>query len=153
MNMNGNDDLTGITDPPEGSPPVTFADPSEDEILPVVLGPPIKINPIALDEAQMLLRNYLASAQTPASPVKGVYLDRSQLEAMNKLVEADPALHGFRLFFGREGTGVNVGIVVGVDEANTDQVTKKIYKTMSAKTGPCPPVCDKNSPIKGAEMS
>jgi hypothetical protein len=149
MSTNGNGEVIDPKEPPQTDPPIAAGEnlPSE-EITPGLIGPPIHIQPVAVDDAKVLLRNYQATAVTPVVPVKGVYLDRSQFEAMKQLVADDPNLPGFRIFFGKETTGVNVGIVVGVDGNNTDQVTKRMFKTDSAKTGPCPPVCDKNSPIK-----
>ncbi len=105
------------------------------------------ITPITDTEAKTLLTKYISTAVKPTSPVKGVFLDRQQLDAMNKLVQENPAVPGFRVFFGMEVSGAKVGIVVGVNDANQDQVTRSIFKTLSPKTGPCPPVCDQASPI------
>ena len=105
------------------------------------------ISLVSATDANTLLKAYLTNADTPARPVNGMFLDLQQLNAMNTLAGKNPNLSGFRLYFGREKTGVQVGLVVGVDSHNVDLITNSIYKTDSPKTGPCPPVCDVSSPI------
>ena len=102
---------------------------------------------ISASDANLLLKEYLKTAGTPALPVKGVFLDRKELEALNQLAGENPGLAGFRIYFGKEKTGLLVGIVVGVDANYADVAGSNIYKTDSPKTGPCPTVCDKSSPI------
>ena len=114
---------------------------------PGLTDPPEGVMPITIEDAKILFQNYQASAERPAVPVKGVLLDRAQLAAMNTLLKDNPTLSAFRVFFGKETSGDQVGIVVGVDENNADLISRGIYKTLSSKTGPCPPVCDKASPI------
>lgn len=106
-----------------------------------------EIAPVTVAEANAMLKAYLSTAVKPTVPVKGVFIDRQQLDAMNRLVGEMPSLPGFRIYFGKEKTGVQVGIVTGVDEKNLDVVSMTIYKTESPGTGPCPPNCDKESPI------
>lgn len=153
MSTHVNGEPVDPIEPLQTDPPIASGEnAAEEEIDPVIIGPPIKINPIAIDDARILLRNYQASAATPAVPVKGVFLDRSQFEAMKQLVEANPKLPGFRVLFGRETAGSNVSIVLGVDGNNRDLVNNQIYVTQSPKTGPCPPICDATSPINQGDM-
>ena len=108
---------------------------------------PLGSTAISSANANILLKEYLKSADSPASPIKGVYLDKRELDAMNQLAGENPGLSGFRIYFGKESTGVMVGVVVGVDANYNDVVTGNIYKTDSPKAGPCPTICDKTSPI------
>ena len=86
---------------------------------------------------------------TNTAVFKTFYLDRQQLEALNMLAGKNSALAGFRLYLGRDEHGMLVGMVVGVDEKNADLVSDGIYKTGTIKSGPCPDICDKESPISG----
>ena len=110
---------------------------------------PGTVAPISAKEANLLLTNYLKTADTLHKPLKGFYLDRQQLEALNMLAGKNSALAGFRLYLGRDEHGMLVGMVVGVDEKNADLVSDGIYKTGTIKSGPCPDICDKESPISG----
>ena len=94
-----------------------------------------------------MLKKYLVSAPVPVTAVKGVYLDRNQLNAMNRLVQENPAVKGFRVYFGKDANNQLTGIVLGTDDNQHDLTTNSIYKTDSAGTGPCPPICDTASPI------
>jgi hypothetical protein len=106
-----------------------------------------EVSPILATDANTLLKEYLKTAGTPAKPINGVFLDKQELEAMNRLAGENPNLAGFRIYFGKETSGLLVGLVVGVDDNYSDLTANSIYKTDSPKTGPCPPVCDKNSTI------
>jgi hypothetical protein len=123
MRTNDSEEAAGQTDLPEGLVRVTAG------------------------EAQALVKHYTETAETPAVPVKAVFLDLLQLAAMNELVAENPSLAGFRVYFGLESNGAGVGVVVGVDARNTDLSTQGIYKTLSVNSGPCPPNCDRESPI------
>jgi hypothetical protein len=102
---------------------------------------------VTAEEAQTLVKQYIATTETPAVPVQAVSLDLIQLAAMNELVAENPSLLGFRVYFGRETGGAPVSIVVGIDARNADLASRSIYKTLSAGSGPCPPNCDRESPI------
>jgi hypothetical protein len=105
---------------------------------------------ITATEAHSYLVNYLASTDAPASRAKGFYLDLNQLAAMNLLAKNDSGVKGFRVYFGKatkEKSAPVFGIIVGVNDNGQDLYLKSIYRTDSPKTGPCPPVCDIDSPI------
>jgi hypothetical protein len=108
---------------------------------------PLGSTAITATNANTLLKAYLTTADTPATPVKGVFVDRRALDAMNQLAAENSGLAGFRIYFGKQATGLQVGIVVGVDANYADVVTGHIYQTDSPKAGPCPTICDKTSPI------
>jgi hypothetical protein len=135
----GIENETGET-PPEPTDPPVGVDPYTD--------PPVGVTPITIEYAKTLVKNYQNTAETPVIPVKGVFLDKVQLAAMTKLAADFPGLSGFRIFFGKETTGLKVSVVVGVDKSGKDVfAVNGIYKTTSPGSGPCPPVCDQTSPI------
>jgi len=108
---------------------------------------PGKISP---QDAHTFVQNYLAGTDAPSSRPKGVYLDLAELAAMNQLINEDATLKGFRVYFGKalpDRSSPVFGIVVGVNDKDQDLYLKTIYRTDSPKTGPCPPICDVNSPI------
>jgi hypothetical protein len=108
---------------------------------------PEAFTPVTVAEANALFLGYFKTATKPDSPVKGFFLDRNQLEALNQLGQETPDAPGFRVYLGREKEGSLVGILVAVDKNNIDLVVKGVFKTASAVTGPCPTVCDSQSPI------
>jgi hypothetical protein len=100
--------------------------------------------------AKQLFFNYYNSPGPIPERVKGFFVDRLQLIAMNNLVEFDSTLAGFRLYLGKSDADEPVGIVVGVAEVRgklSDVKNGRIYKTASVKSGPCPFICDESSPI------
>jgi hypothetical protein len=109
--------------------------------------PQSSVTVITAADAHALLNRYLMTAPASTTPIKGFYLDLQQLDAMNRLVKENPALAGFRLYLGKAVNDIPVGIVVGVDNKGSDATTNSIYKTDSQKSGPCPTICDQNSPI------
>ena len=107
----------------------------------------VAVSAISPSDANTIVKHFLSTATTPTVPTKGFYVDLQQLEAMNKLMKENASLAGFRLYLGRGADEAQVGIVVGVDSKGIDATMNTVYKTNSPKTGPCPPVCDQNSPI------
>jgi hypothetical protein len=114
---------------------------------PVRPAPGAGIIVITVAEAHGFVNNYLKDAAPINQVVKGFTIDKAQLAAMKSLSEENPALTGFRIYFGKDNSAKRVGIVVGVDNAGKDAVTGSILNTESQNLSPCPPVCDVNSPI------
>ena len=110
---------------------------------------PGTVTSITASEANALLSNYLKTADTIHKPLKGFFLDEQELEALNMVAGKNPTLAGFRIYFGKDPKGMLVGMVVAVDDKNADLISNGIYKTGSVKTGPCPVICDMESPISG----
>jgi len=112
------------------------------------------LNPILTAEANRLFHNYYDKAVIIDEKIKGFYVDRPQLEALNELAK-NTTLVGFRIYLGKTlpTSSDTVAIIVGVtnrmedDAPSTTGVVGKIYRTESRKTGPCPPMCDRTSPI------
>jgi hypothetical protein len=79
--------------------------------------------------------------------LKGFAIDKAQATVISSMLTATPSVAGFRLYFGNDPSGNRVAIIVGIN-ANGSDLTNNIYTTRaSANVGPCPTVCDANSPI------
>lgn len=103
--------------------------------------------PITAQTANMYLKNYLADAAPVNVKIKGITIDRSQLEAMNAIFKENPALAGFRVYMGKDQAARHTGIVVGVDANGKDAFKNTIFNTDSQNLSICPPICDSQSPI------
>ena len=106
------------------------------------------ITKITTNEAQALYQAYIRTATTYSNKLKGFTIEKTQLSVMNTIMTATPAAAGFRIIYGINTSGTPVAIVCAVDASGAD-MTANIYSTTytSTKVGPCPPVCDVNSPI------
>ena len=100
---------------------------------------------ISAVEANKYFRKYYDNAKVFDQKLKGVSINRDQLEAMMKLYKDARGAEAFRVYRGVKNNA-SVGIVVGVDSRGTD-MSKNIYVTSSSNSGGCPPVCDSDSPI------
>jgi hypothetical protein len=114
---------------------------------PVAPSPVGGIGPITVEQANSYVKNYVSDATSINQVIKGFYVDKAQLEAMNNLASENPEFSGFRLYFGKDANGRKVGVVVGVDITGKDAFKNTIFGTDSPNSSPCPPVCDVNSPI------
>ena len=75
--------------------------------------------------------------------LKAFTINRHQFNAMKLIAENDTSVHGFRIYMGLNGQ-TPVRMVVGTgspDKLNT------IYVTDNVESGPCPDICDNESPI------
>jgi hypothetical protein len=112
-----------------------------------VPSPPVK-SPLTVTEARAYLVNYLKTATKSDQIIKGVAIDKVQLDKMNRLLRDNANLVGFRIFLGLDDHANQVGIIVGINSTGADAVTTdSIYCTSRTYVGPCPPTCDRNSPI------
>lgn len=105
------------------------------------------VTPVSATVANGYFRNYMADAAPLNAVIKGFSIDRTQLDAMNRLVSENAALIGFRVYMGKDNSDRKTGIVVGVDNTGKDAVKNTIFSTDSQISSPCPPVCDVNSPL------
>jgi hypothetical protein len=82
---------------------------------------------------------------------KAFMVNREQLSAMNMLIKDDTAkmLFGFRIYRGATGDPkpISLTMIVGVGKDSSDRADK-VYSAGTSYSGPCPPNCDKNGPIK-----
>ena len=106
------------------------------------------ISKISVDVAHAYAQKYLKNATLYTSKMKGFAIDLAELTIMNSILAADPSAGGFRFYFGTDASGTGVLIICGVD-ANGSDLTGNIYTAPTINVGPCPPVCDVNSPISG----
>ena len=105
------------------------------------------VSPITATDANRYFKNYMANSTATNQVIKGFTVDKSQLDAMNRIAQENPNLTGFRVYFGFDSNSRKIAIVVGVDNSGKDAVTTTIYNTASQNTNPCPPICDITSTI------
>ena len=105
------------------------------------------VSPVTATDANKFVKNYLAGAANFNQVIKGFTIDRTQLDAMNKIIQENTGLTGFRIYFGTDNNSHKIALVVGVDNNGNDAVNNTIYNTDSHLTNPCPPICDVNSTI------
>jgi hypothetical protein len=99
------------------------------------------------NEANILFKAYYQTANPVNDKLKGVCVDMGQYLAMKSIMNGGGETpSAFRVYFGTGTDAAEYGLVVGVDEHGADMVNS-IYKTSAGNIGPCPNVCDVNSPI------
>jgi hypothetical protein len=108
-------------------------------------GDPV-ITRITSADALTFYQNYIRTATTYTNKLKGFTIERTQLTMMNTILTATPTAAGFRIIFGTNASGTSIAMVCAVDATGAD-MTGNIYSTTYSRVGPCPPVCDVNSPI------
>lgn len=98
---------------------------------------------ISVDSANAYYKCY---KKTPLSldQLVAFSVNLQQLEAMQTLLAHDSTLAGFRIYFGIVGDPTDVNMVVATDSEGSDKASE-IYLTERA--GPCPDLCDKDSPV------
>ena len=85
----------------------------------------------------------------PDEPIEAIYINLDQLEAMRLLLESNPELKGFRLYYGQMGDENKpepISMVVGVMEQELDELSI-IFRTVRTGASLCPTICDASSPI------
>jgi hypothetical protein len=100
-------------------------------------------------QAKKLFHDYYKGATVEKFPFKGFLLLKEQLSILNQLFNQNKNLSGFRIYMAADSDIYERRIIVGVVERNSEYVddTKIIFKTILGKADPCPPICDKGSPI------
>ena len=101
---------------------------------------------ISVENAHTYFQNYYRTATTYNAKMKGFIVDKADVTVMNTILGAVPTAAGFRVYFGNDALGAGILIVCGVD-ANGADLTGNIYSVTTNRVGPCPPICDVNSPI------
>ena len=94
---------------------------------------------ISVQTAHNNLANYLNN--NPGS-INAFTINLQQLQAIKLLFQANPSATGFRVYLGDRMS------VVAIDNRGQD-ITTLIYGTSSINSGPCPLICDVDSPIMG----
>lgn len=102
---------------------------------------------ITVEDARSFFTNYMSSASPLNEVMKGVAIDENQLDAMNRIKNENPLISSFRIYFGKDNAGNNVGMVVGVSASGSDLTQGTIYSTPAWNFNTCPVVCDAASQI------
>jgi len=92
---------------------------------------------------------YIKNAQRYDSVIGGFAIDKDEFTAMNKLLTDVPTLAGFRIYMGIDGSGNNVALMIASDTDGKEVGTNVYSAVRSIHVGPCPPLCDSQSPISG----
>ncbi|MFA5929478.1 MAG: hypothetical protein WC861_01200 [Candidatus Micrarchaeia archaeon] len=106
--------------------------------------------PISVAQAEEYSSAYVeqnAPNIAPSNKIKAFMVNNEQLSAMNQLAAANPDLAGFRVYLGSSAEADEVATVVGVDSSGHDVLTGTVFLTDKAGSGPCPDVCDAESPL------
>ncbi len=109
--------------------------------------PPAPVKVFA-KEAKAEYRSFLSNASTAKynDTIKAVFLGMDQYTSMVNIIGSKRTFQGFRVYYGYNGA-TKVALVVGVDTAGKDDTIPGIYRSTAGNLGPCPTVCDKDSPI------
>jgi hypothetical protein len=133
-----------------GSVAITFLSSSNPVSTPA---PSPAYTTITADSANKLFKLYYNGVSALNDKVKGFSLDKEQVNALYAMAN-DPAYRiiGFRVYFGMDKARQRLTMIVGIQSDSTDfaasgSANKSVYVTTSRKSSPCPPSCDKNSPI------
>jgi hypothetical protein len=105
---------------------------------------------LTVKQANACFKNSNKSGSLNTNAAYGFTLDKADLTAMSNLLTSVPALSGFRIYCGYDTTtNTRIGIIVAIDNTGTSgsDLTNTIYSAPATRLGPCPPVCDVNSPI------
>jgi hypothetical protein len=94
-----------------------------------------------VQKANDCFKAYYANAISVDS-LRGFSISLRQFNAMQMILNNDPTVQGFRIYMGVDSAGP-VRLVVGFGSPDHDVV----YETSDENSGPCPHVCDLDSPI------
>jgi hypothetical protein len=105
-----------------------------------------RIKPITALAANGIFRQYYTLASSLNARLKGFAVNKDQLSAMNSISSQNSSLVGFRIYLAKSST-VYKSIIVGILSNGRDSTSNTIYETELTSSGPCPDVCDAESPI------
>jgi hypothetical protein len=108
------------------------------------------VTKISSADAHTFYQNYIRTASPYTGKLSGFTVDKAELTVMNTILGVAPSAAAFRFYFGTDASGTGIMIVCGVD-ANGADMTGNVYSATKNKVGPCPPLCDINSPIPGQQ--
>ncbi len=92
--------------------------------------------------ANAVFHNYSGNPDT----IRGILcfsIGRPQVNAIRLIAEKHPDVHGFRVYYGIRDQR-RVWIMVGT---GSPELTDEIYVTDDVGSGPCPDLCDTESPV------
>jgi hypothetical protein len=104
---------------------------------------------ISVDQAHKYYLNYYTHATTQQDILKGFTFDSGDyFQSVSALYAHNSAISGYRIYMGFDDSGKEVGILVGINSAGDDMTGgHDLILSVSGKMGPCPNICDNNSPI------
>jgi hypothetical protein len=105
-----------------------------------------RITSIPVSTANSIFRQYYSQATSLNAILKGFAVSKDQLSAMNAISSQNSSLIGFRIYMAKSSATAK-RIVVGILSNGKDSTINAIYETELASSGPCPDVCDAESPI------
>jgi hypothetical protein len=132
-----------------GSVAITFLSSSNPGPVPA---PAPVYSMITADSANKLFKLYYNNISALNDKVKGFSLDKDQVSTLYKM-STDPTLKiiGFRIYFGLDKDNQRLTMIAGMQSDSSDLAPagslKSVYVTNSRQSSPCPPSCDKYSPI------
>jgi hypothetical protein len=98
---------------------------------------------ITVQQANTFFKDYMNHPDTVKRTLRAFTINYEQFRAMKIIDREDSTVHGFRIYMGMNGM-TPVRMVVGT--GSPDKVAY-IYATTDESSGPCPDVCDDQSPI------
>jgi hypothetical protein len=101
---------------------------------------------LSVADAHIFAQNYYNGATTPTAKFKAFTIDKTALSALNTLQTGVSTATAFRIYLAKDASGAQYFVCCGVD-VNGSDITGSIYGAKSTKVGPCPDVCDVNSPV------
>jgi len=106
-----------------------------------------QVQPISLTDAVKLTSRFTGQAKPFNAVLRGFAVTKDQLEAMNMIFDKNPQFNGIRLYMGQTKAEESTSIVVGINKNGDDATSQTIYNVSVSGSGPCPTVCDYNSPL------
>ncbi|MDP1621012.1 MAG: hypothetical protein Q8M08_01605 [Bacteroidales bacterium] len=111
-----------------------------DHDFPVVDTSAIRL--ISVQQANTYFNAYMKNPDSVV-PFKAFSINAQQFYAMKLIADNDTSVHGFRIYMGMDNMKA-VRMVVGT---GSPDIVKTIYITDESGSGPCPRLCDDESPI------
>ena len=104
---------------------------------------------LTVDQARQYYLNYYTHATSQQEILKGFSFDSGEYyEGVSALYSNDEGISGYRIYMGIDESGKQIGILVGVNAAGGDMTgDHNLILGVAGKMGPCPNICDNNSPI------
>jgi hypothetical protein len=105
------------------------------------------IREISLDSARIYHQDYLRKKPMVVDTLRSFTLNLEQLNTFNILLQKNPKVTRFRIYPGLVGDPTDVAIVFGLDDSGGDNSSTPIYLVQKGTSGPCPPTCDRGTPL------
>ena len=103
------------------------------------------LSKISSDSAYTLFHQYYDTAHIYSSPFKGFALERDQVTLLYRFLSTNSNLKGIRIYMGPDKPK-KIRIIAGINSSDLDD-NSYMYRTEVKYSDPCPPICDRQSPI------